>query len=251
MVRIITLLAALLACPQGLHKRGDGPSPAELAWERVIAAKGGRQLLHSIKTLGIVQRGTGNTYSLILIEFPSKYWSRALHPSAGVGHTQALILLKANGERGIAWSYQENKSFKKFSKTSDEKFDAVIASGICNVVAPDLLETKWYKPKIVAVDEGRWDGKSVQVIYVKTCFEDLASGSDSLSAYVVDLQTHLPLAFCFVGNHFPNPQEEVCSRRTELGNWVFSNYESFNGLILSRGSDTKTSFDINPKMPPD
>jgi hypothetical protein len=244
---ICFVVLATFCWPQELRKREDDRLAVERAWERVIAAKGGRSRLYSIKTFAV--SSPGKTYGLTLIEFPSKYWSRDLLPRAGVGHTEALSIVKLNGETGEGWFFDTNGLYRKFSRTSDKDFDQLLKTQICYIAAYHLLETKWYKPDLIAVDEGRWNGKAVQVIFVKSCFDESSSITGGMSAYVIDFKTHLPLAFCIL---LPNEiqKEKICGTREEIGTTIFSNYEQVDGLMLSRGKDRNISFQINPTIPP-
>ena len=228
------------------HRSQRNVKTARHAWESVIEAKGGRNLLHSVRTLGVRSQYDGtqglrsfHSYSWQVYDFPSRVWIRAVDPPYQANLPPLLNLESWDAETGLGWFVDPNIVTKATDSATATK---MAKEESCKATELFLLESKWFQPEIVAVDESKWIKKDALVIYVKSC-----SGP---AAYVVDPKTRLPLAFIL----FPISQfgDELPPLPTKYryGVWRFDEYALADGIMMPRKTGFgETSYEINHNYP--
>ncbi|HWR37705.1 MAG TPA: hypothetical protein VN622_17725 [Clostridia bacterium] len=244
---VIALLVLLPLC--GWSSK---PSPernveaAKKVWESVIAAKGGRDRLHAVRTLGVRLDGGRDWYQLYAFEFPSKVWKRT-------GPDEPVVKV-LDGERGTGAFV--GRHFKKLHSPRKGQVEVSIAAinpenvklsveaEVCYAVVHFLLETAWRRPEIVALDETVRLGKPVLVVYVNDCFGG--------AAYVIDPVTKLPSEYINfdvrrIGDKLPPlPQ----ASRSSVGR--LDNYVAIDGIMLpgrTYGREGKMTYEVNRDYP--
>lgn len=218
---------------------------AKREWETVMAAKGGREKLWSVKTLGVryqvVKAGRVIGYGREAYDFPSRVWLRYQDPPYRRGMRMSPTIEVLSGDAGIGW-IRTDTDYRELArevprnqhgwiitdrglKAGDPGTAEKDASGeVCRASTLYLLETKWYQPEIVAVDESKWIGKDVLVIYVKSC--------DGPAAYAIDPKTKLPLAYVFFALREFGTELPPLPKRNELGVYRFADYVDVSGLLM-------------------
>jgi hypothetical protein len=241
----IFLLIALFGCTASYASQRNVEA-ARRAWESVIEAKGGRNLLQGVRTLGIQSQYDGaqglrsfRSYSRQVYEFPSRVWIRGVDPPYQPNLSPLLILEAWDADAGIGWltngtSVPKPRDFATITKMAKEKS--------CKTAELFLLESKWYQPEIIAVDESKWMKKDALVIYVNSC-----SGP---AAYVVDLQTRLPLAFILFPISQFGDKLPPLPTKYRYGVWRFDEYAPVDGIMMPRKTGFgDTTYEINREYP--
>jgi hypothetical protein len=151
------------------------PSNAVEVWEKALAAKGGREKLHAISNFLVVRkrpRRQSPNYSDLYI-FPDRYWSWS--NSGGVLGTSLLV----HDSTGTweAYDDRQGRGVIWFSPAETGEGDME------NARALFLMETKWYKPKIVGLTTERLKKEEFEVVTVD-------AGRDRVK-YYIDMKTSL------------------------------------------------------------
>lgn len=248
------------------------PTAAKEVWESVIAAKGGRERLHAVRTFGV--RMKGGTwyepgYQMRAYEFPSKVWMRTgpIEPFVGAYDSERRM------GAYVVRHYRELHAPKKgqvedSGQTSDPVMVKRDVDGEnCYAIRNFLLETSWYRPEIVAVTEMKWRGQDAFVLYVNGC--------SNAYAYIIDAKTRLPsevIGFLTTGKRWdeknlpPIPSPECPNKRDNPHCYSsgpqFEDYVSVEGVMLPKRlghrfgngnerlwADDKMTYEINREYP--
>jgi hypothetical protein len=225
------------------------PSPkqnaeaAKRVWEEVIKAKGGRERLYAIRTLGIRYEGTERRWLRNItwngrraIEFPYRVWRRGQDAPFQADRPGLSSHLVMDAETRVGWVYGSPEHIKP------SIVSAVVKNNICDAAENYLLETKWYQPKIVGLSETKWFGRNVLVIYAETC-----SGS---SAYLIDPETKLPVGLVYLWGMKLESSPPIPNQTGPMIGRGFENYESVDGVQLPRKTTLgNMTFEMNRQYP--
>lgn len=204
---------------------------AKRAWEKVIAAKGGRERLMGVRTFAVLDEWHGKRrkhdpggYGRTVFEFPSKYWHRG-HGLYFRRDVPGFLMQKvANVDESIMWDFYNGENH--YENVTKEKVQKFIKEMTCRVVPLYLPETRWYQPTVIALDEMRWYKKDVLVIYVISCFGP--------AAYVIDPATNLPLFYTILPRADFEKELPAIPERVGIGDWMFADYISVEGVMLPK-----------------
>ena len=179
------LCAALSVCASApgarAGSRGDTRAEAERLWELAVAAKGGRERLHSVESL-LVTRGSRKHPLIDLYAFPGKYWRWDESPEP-----LGLAVQMMNAERRDAYLTYPNDP-KSPRKLGDE-FLRACQFFVTEAQLYFLLETRWFRPVPVEAFEGEARGRRADVVRVVV--------GDRQADYFLDRKTHLPLKVAY------------------------------------------------------
>jgi hypothetical protein len=152
---------------------------AQDLWEKAIAAKGGRERLHSVNSL-LFMRGTP-PYLTKLFVFPDRFWSWDDNRPSPIGPAVEMYNL-ADGTGYIAYDeFPKGAPARRLSNFAGHA-KAAIREGTLLY----LMESRWLKPRPLRAEESELDGKSVDVVY--------AEADGRIVAFTLDKQNHLPIA---------------------------------------------------------
>ncbi len=234
----LSILWALCCCR--LPLAAQPPCDAAQVWEKLIAAKGGREKLESVRAFFVNEQQTWRTWGIVrhrrdirsLYVEPSFWWrwDDTDTPMFGVTISQADF------DRGMGASLNASSRFRPVFKASTSSPKVLVD----DVIAAYLVETKWLKPKVlgcaIAVEEGR------SVITVDT------ESARFTYRYFLDAKTYLPVRL-----------------EQQDGRWAaehyLEEYRRVDGIMLpgrrryDYGGSIRTDFtvryEINPAYDPD
>lgn len=156
---------------------------AERLWELAVAAKGGRERLHSVRSV-LVSVITRRYLNVELSVFPDKFWRLSNAPEP-LGRSALMF----NLERGFGFTADGNAPGGAATRLHESN----LGGGV--VVLEDtqlyyLLETRWLKPTILGVAGGEVGGRRADVVRV-------TAGGRTVD-YYLDRKTHLPLKVALI-----------------------------------------------------
>lgn len=215
-------------------------SEAKRIWELAIRAKGGREKLHSIKSMVTTSRaevaralsGNFSTRVETLFVFPNKRWAwRDYRPSVF-----GLTMQMYDYAKGL-------KYHQVFGTETDGKLVPFEESERWQIgenmprIAIELMETYWLRPIPRNVSEAKVKGKNVQIIQT-----DL---DGTRIDFVVSQDAHLPLQV----NYY---YYDAIGKKTRVNTYDLSNYVPIEGVMMATtikaegetGSET-TTFQFN------
>jgi hypothetical protein len=200
--------------PNGMSAR-DGSAEAKKLWEMTIAAKGGREKLHSVSNMwtsasleySIPSKGRNRVLREALFVFPNKYW---LYEDYG---------RDVFGIRLDMWDYDARTHYSgapddaetNLEPIRESKRNAALDNGQLFV----LLETRWLKPVPLKVTTGRIQVTDVDIV------ETLVNGRQV--DYALDKVTHLPLRVSFY---------DSVNGKTYIFHVMLSDYVAVNGISV-------------------
>ena len=142
----VLLLGAALASGQTTE-----PDALRQVWERMIEAKGGRERLHEVDSLLMIQPRHGvlerPLYSQLYV-FPDWYWQWTEDTDDSLGPT-TLRVLGANG----TWTIWDKDGITTYWHPP-ERTDT---QQLIYIQALHLLETRWFQPELLRLETG-WIG---------------------------------------------------------------------------------------------
>jgi len=217
---------------------------ARRLWESTIQAKGGHDRLQRVTSLGILSENTWqkgfrsfHSYSRKVFDLPSKVWIRALDLPYQLDVPSILIMeaLDIDTERG--WTKVQGAPPQLLEP---DKVQKLVKYQVCEMTQLYLLESSWYQPRIVALDESKWMGQNVFVLYVDGCWGP--------AAYVIDPASRLPIAFAkFPINQFGDELPQL-PERSGYGVWLLDDYGAVDGIQLpSKTNLGNTKYELNKK----
>jgi hypothetical protein len=223
--RLLILISVLLATCGAGHAGENVDAAvskrrAQELWELAIAAKGGRERLHSVSNILVSYQGKGRIVQLFV--FPDKYWYWADDRPA-IQSVNSEMSNLATGQSYLAQSVYGGKPGEQtLSKAENSGPDLRRAQLMY------LLETAWLKPDPERYEDSTLDGRPVDVIFLRA--------GDQKVSFALDKKTHLPLAFTSYSwmkeVKYPNgrgiPAGEVSMTYEML------DYASIDGIMLPR-----------------
>lgn len=210
------------------------PEEAIRIWEQAIAAKGGRQRLHSVHNMVISTRGEYTT-SLFkknqvrreeLLVFPNKYWFLDDYRPDVLGLTISMYNYDTNMKYVISEG-EPNHPPESITETQRNK-------ALRNAQLSFLLETQWLKPTLVKASAGRIGLRPVDIVQTAINGERVD--------FAFDRKTHLPVRVSYY---------DIVHGKTYVNVESFSNYTEVNGIKVpltqeyDDGSTYKASFQFN------
>lgn len=245
---IVLLLGVLVSHLSAAEEPKRNLEAAKRTWETVIAAKGGRDRLHGIRTLGVRYEGTdkrflstASWYGRIAYELPNRVWGRGQDAPFRRDMPGLFSLRAMDAEAGVGWDLGSGS--KNEPKQYGSKIvSALVANKVCEANELYLLETKWYQPKIVALSETTWRGRQVIVIYVASC-----NGS---AAYLIDPHLRLPVGFVYLSGKKIEGMPPIPQQTGPSLGYAFQDYVSVDGVQLpSQTTLGHMTYEINREYP--
>ena len=167
------MLALLVSCTISLsfsiaQTRPSNPAEASKLWEKVLAAKGGRERLDAIERFLIIERHrkTQRVFNVDLYVFPNRYWlwedsrpSRiGVHLTANNGTGDWVAVAERGRQRdihGVSWFAEAGK--RHYMIRNHAVF---------------LLDTKWLRPMALELGKGRIGREEFETITADFGMED-------------------------------------------------------------------------------
>lgn len=158
----------------------------ERIWEQGIAAKGGREALHGVRSFVITSQGEYRSRAVgknkirqeVIYALPDKFWSWSDYRPDVFG----LRVQMYNYETSMKYTISEGDPYHPLEPI-DEKDRST--RDIPWALMPYFLETKWLKPELLGVKEGRVGPYTVNIV------ETSVRGRRVDFAF--DQKTHLPI----------------------------------------------------------
>ncbi|HEX8500931.1 MAG TPA: hypothetical protein VF659_10105 [Pyrinomonadaceae bacterium] len=154
---------------------------AERLWELAVAAKGGRERLHSVNSL-LLTTGSRKYPLVDLYAFPGKLWRWSRLPAP---FDLSVNMLNAERRAAYATSGNSPASPRRLGDDAVRGFQSFVDEAQLYF----LLETRWQRPVPVAASEGEAGGRRADVVRVAV--------GDKQADYFLDRKTHLPLKIVF------------------------------------------------------
>lgn len=161
------------------------PEEAVTFWEQAIAAKGGRERLHSVLNMvisthgkyGSRQLGENQVRGETLFVFPARYWDWSDYRPDVFG----LRISMYNFETQKKYIISDGEPQRQIeSITAAEQSRAEMHS-----LLPYLLETKWLRPVVVGVKTGRIRLRPVNIVQTTV--------NGKRVDFALDQKSHLPV----------------------------------------------------------
>ncbi len=225
-------------CHVPLDSRGKGgitqQQEAIHLWEKAIAAKGGRERLHSVHNM--VVSASGDYESRLfgknqvgreeLLVFPNKYWVWEDYRPDVFGLKISMYKYDTN----MFYTVSEGNPKSALQRMTDTRRNKALR----NAQLSFLLETEWLKPIIVKASTGRVGLRPVDI--VQTMVED------ERIDFAFDRATHLPVRISY---------HDVFENKTYVNVQSFSTYTDVSGIKVPQmleyidGSRYKTDVQFN------
>ena len=222
---VLFFLTALAVCGPRAAAREDSRAAAERIWESAVAAKGGRERLHSIHSM--LETAAWGKYRLTSLHaFPGRFWRYDQEPEP-FGLSAEMI----NAERRIGYVAHSGDPKSPHGLGGDFPASALYVNDEEQMYY--LLETRWLKPEPFEALAGEVGGRRADVVR--------AHVAGRQADFFFDRRTHMPLKVVFPSTNGEGP-----------GVW-FKDYAEVDGVMLpakvSHHRDNKflaCSFVLNP-----
>ena len=228
----LALCAALAVCAASASARGrsraesraDSRAEAERLWELAVAAKGGRERLHSVDSF-LISAGSRKHPLIDLYAFPGRYWRWDAAPEP-----LGLRVQMMNAERGEA--YLTHPDDPKSPRKLGDVFMRSCQFFVTEAQLYFLLETRRHRPVPIEAREGEARGRRTDVVRVLV--------GDRLADYYLDRKTHLPVKVVY-------PARDDSRRHFEA-----KDYADVGGLMLPSkvsygGGFSSYAYVVNPE----
>lgn len=189
-------LTVVLTCSQMLGSAGT-PIPiqttarqstaveAEELWEKAIAAKGGRERLHAIRSVltttdfkyWVTPFKRGRSHHVSLVVLPDKWWSWDDERPGKLGLAVSMI----NPERNYNWLTYPN------DPKSPRRLTHTIEPNMPFFHLREMIESPWLQLVPFKATSQRIKSKTFHVVYVRA--------GDRVAKYYLDTKTFLPARF--------------------------------------------------------
>lgn len=154
----------------------EKPPTASEVWERAIAAKGGRERLHSIENVAGVGQRNGKLSSSSLTVLPDKYWRYSdMRPL--VWGIRIIV-----GDESDHW-YVSTADGASGTDAIRRPPDPIYLNGLLTLQAFTLLESRWHRPVIKGLDSERIGRREYWVVTAQVETHELL--------YYIDKETYL------------------------------------------------------------
>ena len=219
----------------------DNRQEAERLWELAIAAKGGRERLHSVNNLQISIREKVwyqlRRVPLIAEElyvFPDKSWEWEDQSKTIFGFS----LKTYNRAQKIDFWYTDHGKGGNLGIVSDYVHGDGGLIHLYDVQLRYLMETKWVKPIPVSVQKEKRDGKWVDVVQTIIKGYPTRDGTnEERLAFALDQETHLPVMLIYT---------TVTFGKEYTGEVPLTDYVEVAGIqVPSKVYDLRTTYQIN------
>ena len=211
----------------------DDRKKGEELWETAIAAKGGRERLHSIKSFGISYVDTARNFLGLAVHrgiveslyaFPNKSWAW----DDGLPPPFSLSVRVLNLEQDLSCTAFRNNPNPVCGQPK-QRGPSPANEYISQVQYLYLMETRWVRPIPYSVTTDKIEGKTVEVLHTRF--------ADKRIDYYLNQKTHLPRRVSvFCGN----------SSRATLSVDLYD-YVNVDGIQMpSKQHKGKINFEVNP-----
>lgn len=203
-------------------------------WEKAIAAKGGRERLHSVRNVIMSTHGEYLTQSLkrnqvrgvTLFVFPNKYWDWDDYRPDVFG----LRISMYNYDTNIKYVISDGEPNHPPEPITETRRNTALR----NVQLSVLLESQWLKPTLVKASTGTVGLRPVDIVQTTV-------GGERVD-FAFDRTTHLPVRVRYY---------DVVRGKTYVNVQSFSDYTEVGGIKVPQtimhddGSKYKASFQFN------
>jgi hypothetical protein len=195
------------------------PEEAVRLWEQAVAAKGGREHLHSVRNMVISSRGEYMTSSFKknkirteeLLVFPNKYWSwDDLRPDVF-----GLTVEMYNYDTNMKYIISDGEPHHPPEPIKERQRN----KSLRNAQLSFLLETKWMKPTLVKANTGRVGLRPVDIVQTTVEGERVD--------FAFDRKTHLPVRVSYY---------DVVRGKTYIMALALSDYIEISGIKVPQTS---------------
>jgi hypothetical protein len=236
LVICLWLFSGLILTTKAHAQASSARTEAERLWELAVAAKGGRQRLHQVKSLAVFYEYSRGRPSAEVYAFPDKRWDWI---DSGQKSKFPLWVYSMDFEQMVHCVVQGVtregcESVEGYSKRSFLEGPQLLY----------LLETTWVKPKLLTASKGTLGFRSVDIVKVQ--LEQF-----QISVYL-DAKTRLPSRIAYHSNEG--------GRNLKVGDifeWYgLSDYREVNGIMLphlishTHGSTRQVRYEVNPAYDP-
>jgi hypothetical protein len=233
------LLCMLMPCSQTSAQsnaagKGTSLARARELWELAIEAKGGRDYLYQVNSL---VRSDAAGASVDFMVFPNKFFRWGDTRPSKLG----LVIEMFNFERNFGYTI--------FASHPDgvqerDRLDEELRSRFLDPQLYYLLETRWFKPELLAAYKDKLNGEPVDVVEVRVS----GYGKPFRFKIYLDEKTHLPIRIGALSDE----------RNGEMFDWVeLGEYKEKAGIkvpTMIKGKYTggwnKVILEINPDYDP-
>lgn len=251
-MKMVLMIALLLFGSFSANVAGAPRSPAKLTlqennkeaerlWELAIAAKGGRERLHTVNNLQVSIREKV-WYGLrrlpfiweALYVFPNKSWEWHDERKTIFGFS----IVTYNQERNIFYWYVDHGKGGALAKPMDLMNGKAGLSTLYHMQLRYFMETKWVKPIPMSVETGKVGRHSVDIIQTIVKGFPTKDGKDETRiGFALDRKTHLPRQVIYYTISFGKEYS---------GGVDLSDYTEINGLQIPLKVDgLKSNCQIN------
>jgi hypothetical protein len=192
-------------------ERSDASQQATQLWAQALAAKGGRERLHAVRSIAVTARGGDKTQVRTeeLLVLPNKYWLWTdLRPAAF-------------GLRVEMFNYDTNTHYLITPHAPHASPQPIKGQqrneSLRNTQLSFLLESRWLKPTPLQTRPGTVGARPVDIVQT-----DVAGARVD---FALDRETHLPLAVSYYN---------VYNGRTFITTFEFSDYAEVDGIKVPR-----------------
>jgi hypothetical protein len=221
--------------PMERHYPEQDRTEAERLWEQAIAAKGGRERLHSVRNMVISARAEYRTSTFKknqirqegLYVLPNKVWSwNDLRPDVF-----GLRVTMYNHDTKMKYIISEGEPhhLPEPITEKDKKNRELLTS-----LLPELLETEWSKPVLVSSSIGRIGLRTVNIVQTTV--------GDKRVDFALDQKTHLPVRVSYY---------DVINGKTYITALELSDYVEISGIKVPQkvkyddGTEYKQTYQFN------
>lgn len=229
-VFLFVLVVAASTFGRGIDQPED-QTKARLLWEQAIAAKGGRDQLHNVRSLVMSYEETVRNFLGIVVHrghverlyvFPDKSWEW----DDGLPPPFRLTVRSLDIEHDVHCYFYEGASAATCKRAIDS---AELEEGLTQIQYLYLMETKWVKPIPYDVSVERIGFKKVDVVHTRF--------RDKRVSYWLDRKTHLPMRVALFYGASDKPRLTM----------DLSEYANVAGIqVPQKQNRGRISFEINP-----
>ena len=218
----LIFLPSLLVCVEVVAQSSvaKDAAAARQLWDLAIAAKGGRERLHAVRSLLMTRVNAGcspeNECELDeLFVFPDKKWNYVFVPEKYPGRRKEVSI----------WDFGRNIWWTKLGKVSVDISDRRYSSSLPYAQYYLLLESAWIQPIPLSKRAGKVEGVKYDVVRARVPGEIdvLTENSRELVIdFFLDKTTHLPVSIRVVRKGEPDDE----------GSEIYTEYEAVDGIML-------------------
>jgi hypothetical protein len=203
-------------------------------WEQAIAAKGGRERLHTVSNMVISTRGNyssrllkkGRVRREEVLVLPNKYWFLDDYRPDVFGLTISMY----NYDTNMKYVISEGDPHHRLESIPESRRNRALRNNQLSF----LLETKWLEPTPIKATTGRIGLRSVDIVQTTVNGERVD--------FAFERKTHLPIRVSYYN---------IVKGQTSVNVFNFSDYIEVSGIKVPQrfeyddGSEYKATFQFN------